>query len=192
MPTAAETKFWTVRPDICIRCPTAASPEYHCQFVFVVNETAVFQAPSAGQPGEAEGQRQVLLQPAEAEEQQDADQREAEHRHRVGAPVLVGVGIDAQHPVRRPLDREVLGRGVDVGEVPTEQRHGDRQCDDAAPRSGRGRERGSSLGQPPVQDAHQDGEQPEGHEGHENEDEISHVVIRRPAQALTRLLLTVP
>ena len=50
MPTAAETKFWTVRPDICIRWPTAASPEYHCQLVLVMNETAVFQAPSAGRP----------------------------------------------------------------------------------------------------------------------------------------------
>ena len=47
-PTAADTKFWTVRPAIWKRCPTVASPEYHCQFVLVVNETAVFQAPSLG------------------------------------------------------------------------------------------------------------------------------------------------
>ena len=46
----------------------AASPEYHCQLVLVTNETAVFQAPSAGSAGEAERERQVLLQPAEAEE----------------------------------------------------------------------------------------------------------------------------
>ena len=48
MPTAAETKFWTVRPDIWKRWPTVDSPEYHCQFVLVMNETAVFQAPSLG------------------------------------------------------------------------------------------------------------------------------------------------
>ena len=46
MPTAAETKFCTVRPDIWKRWPTAASPEYHCQLVLVTNETAVFHAPS--------------------------------------------------------------------------------------------------------------------------------------------------
>ena len=48
MPVAAETKFCTVRPLICIRWPIAASPEYHCQFVLVTKLTAVFQAPSAG------------------------------------------------------------------------------------------------------------------------------------------------
>ena len=63
-----ETKFCTVSPDICIRWPVAASPEYHCQFVLVTNETAVFQAPSVGQRREAERERQVLLEPAEAEE----------------------------------------------------------------------------------------------------------------------------
>ena len=50
MPTPAETKFCTVRPDIWKRWPVAASPEYHCQLVLVTNETAVFQAPSAGRP----------------------------------------------------------------------------------------------------------------------------------------------
>ena len=104
---AADTKFCTVSPDICNRWPTAASPEYHCQLVLVTKLTAVFQAPSVGQRREAERERQVLLEPAEAEEQQDADQREAQHRHGVAAPVLVGVGVDAQDPVRRALDREV-------------------------------------------------------------------------------------
>ena len=51
MPTAADTKFWTVRPDICMRCPRAASPEYHCQLVLVTKLTAVFQAPSVGSAG---------------------------------------------------------------------------------------------------------------------------------------------
>ena len=47
MPTAAETKFCTARPDIWVRMLIASSPEYDCQLVFVVNETAVFQAWSA-------------------------------------------------------------------------------------------------------------------------------------------------
>ena len=47
-PTAAETKFCTASPDIWIRWPAAASPEYHCQLVLVTNETAVFHAPSLG------------------------------------------------------------------------------------------------------------------------------------------------
>ena len=51
MPTAALTKFWTVSPDICMRWPTAASPEYHCQLVLVTKLTAVFQAPSVGSAG---------------------------------------------------------------------------------------------------------------------------------------------
>jgi hypothetical protein len=49
-PTAAETKFWTAKPAIWSRCPAAASPEYHCQLVFVVKLTAVFQAPAGSRP----------------------------------------------------------------------------------------------------------------------------------------------
>ena len=51
MPTAALTKFCTVSPDICMRWPIAASPEYHCQLVLVTKLTAVFQAPSVGRAG---------------------------------------------------------------------------------------------------------------------------------------------
>jgi hypothetical protein len=50
IPTAAETKFCTAKPAICSRCPAAASPEYHCQFVLVTNETAEFQAPAGSSP----------------------------------------------------------------------------------------------------------------------------------------------
>ena len=52
-PTAADTKFWTARPAICTRWPMVASPEYHCQFVFVTNETAVLKAPAGGTPGKS-------------------------------------------------------------------------------------------------------------------------------------------
>jgi hypothetical protein len=51
MPTPALTKFWTVSPDICRRCPVAASPEYHCQSVLVTKLTAAFQAPLVGRGG---------------------------------------------------------------------------------------------------------------------------------------------
>ena len=44
MPTAAETKFCTASPAICTRWPMVDSPEYDCQFVFVVKLTAVFHA----------------------------------------------------------------------------------------------------------------------------------------------------
>ena len=43
MPTAADTKFWTARPDIWTRWPSVDSPEYDCQLVFVTKLTAVFQ-----------------------------------------------------------------------------------------------------------------------------------------------------
>jgi hypothetical protein len=50
IPTAAETKFCTVRPPAWSRWPAADSPEYHCQFVLVTNETAVFHAPAGSKP----------------------------------------------------------------------------------------------------------------------------------------------
>ena len=48
MPTAAETKFCTASPAIWTRWPIVDSPEYACQFVFVVKLTAVFQASAGG------------------------------------------------------------------------------------------------------------------------------------------------
>ena len=45
-PTAAETKFWTVRPTVCTNGDVPASPAYDCQLVFVTNETAVLTAVS--------------------------------------------------------------------------------------------------------------------------------------------------
>ena len=43
-PTAAEAKFCTVSPTDCTVYPAPASPEYDCQLVFVVKETAVLSA----------------------------------------------------------------------------------------------------------------------------------------------------
>ena len=51
MPTAADRKFCTAKPAIWSRCPAAVSPEYHCQFVLVTNETAVFHAPAGSIAG---------------------------------------------------------------------------------------------------------------------------------------------
>jgi hypothetical protein len=44
MPTAADTKFCTVRPAICTRWPMTVSGTYDCQFVLVTNDTAVLNA----------------------------------------------------------------------------------------------------------------------------------------------------
>ena len=43
MPTAADTKFCTARPDIWTRWPMVDSPEYDCQFVLVTKLTAVLK-----------------------------------------------------------------------------------------------------------------------------------------------------
>src|SRR5262245_66567934 len=45
MPAAAETKFWTVKPTICVRWLTVCSPENHCQLVLVVKLTAALNDP---------------------------------------------------------------------------------------------------------------------------------------------------
>ena len=46
IPTAAEAKFWTVRPTAWTNTDVPASPAYDCQFVLVTNETAVLRAVS--------------------------------------------------------------------------------------------------------------------------------------------------
>ena len=46
IPTAADTKFCTVRPSICVRWLTVSSGEYHCQLVLVTKLTAMLKAPN--------------------------------------------------------------------------------------------------------------------------------------------------
>jgi hypothetical protein len=46
MPVAADRKLCSARPAICVKWDIVVSPEYPCQFVLVVKETAVFQAES--------------------------------------------------------------------------------------------------------------------------------------------------
>ncbi|SKU98018.1 Uncharacterised protein [Mycobacteroides abscessus subsp. abscessus] len=43
-PTAAETKFCTANPTICVRLLMVVSGVYDCQLVFVTKETAVLNA----------------------------------------------------------------------------------------------------------------------------------------------------
>ena len=80
--------------------------------------------------GEAEGERQVLLEATDAVEDQDADHAEAEDREGVGPPVLVGVRVDPQHAVRRPFDGQVPVAGVDVGQEPGQRRDRQDEQDD--------------------------------------------------------------
>ena len=46
IPVAADRKLWRARPAICVKCDIVLSPEYPCQLVFVVKETAVFHEES--------------------------------------------------------------------------------------------------------------------------------------------------
>ena len=50
-PTAADAKFCTARPAICVRCDIVDSPAYDCQLVLVMKLAAVFQAMLAGTAG---------------------------------------------------------------------------------------------------------------------------------------------
>jgi hypothetical protein len=47
MPAAADTKFCTASPAICVRWLMVDSPAYDCQFVLVTKLTAVFHAVAA-------------------------------------------------------------------------------------------------------------------------------------------------
>ena len=42
IPVAAERKLWRARPAIWVKWDIVDSPEYPCQLVFVVKDTAVF------------------------------------------------------------------------------------------------------------------------------------------------------
>ena len=46
IPVAADRKLWRARPAIWVKWDIVVSPEYPCQLVFVVKETAVFQEES--------------------------------------------------------------------------------------------------------------------------------------------------
>ena len=60
-PTAAETKFWTVRPTVWTSGDVPASPAYDCQLVLVTNETAVLTRGVDVHPSAPLAQRQRAL-----------------------------------------------------------------------------------------------------------------------------------
>ena len=51
IPAAADTKFCTAKPTICVRWLIVTSPLYHCQFVLVMKLTAALNAPSGATAG---------------------------------------------------------------------------------------------------------------------------------------------
>ena len=55
MPAAADTKFWTVLPNMLVRLLMLSSPEYHCQFVFVTKLIAELNDPIGLTPGRSVG-----------------------------------------------------------------------------------------------------------------------------------------
>ena len=133
MPTAAETKFCTVSPAICTRWPMTVSGTYDCQFVLVTNEIAVLNAIPGSTGAAAEAQRQQPLQPLQQVEQHDREEREGQQRGGVAGPALLGVRVDPDHPVERPLDPPVPPVGVDGGQVVAERHvhRGEEQQEDA-------------------------------------------------------------
>ena len=126
MPTAAETKFCTARPAICTRWPIVDSPEYHCQLVFVTNDTAVFQAPWVITPGKprdsgrkacsrrnAYRNRMLTAENAStlrAYTPQDCSDRRVDPDQPVDAPLDPGVGGAGHHPVHVVAQKSVCHR----------------------------------------------------------------------------------
>ena len=68
--------------------------------MLVTNEAAVFQARAGGTLAMPERQQQVVLQPLHAVQEQHADHGERQHAAQVGAPLLVGLRVDADQPCR--------------------------------------------------------------------------------------------
>ncbi len=54
-PTAADTKFCTVKPSIWVRWLIETSPENHCQLVFVTKLMAALNAPVGVSPSRSVG-----------------------------------------------------------------------------------------------------------------------------------------
>ena len=107
MPTAAETKFWTARPAICVRWPIVASPEYACQLVLVTNDAAVLNASAGSTPGNPSDSGRSDWNRCSAYSSTHADEREGEHRRGVHRPALVGARVDSDDAVDDALDAQV-------------------------------------------------------------------------------------
>ena len=80
-----------------------------------------------------EAQRQQRLQALQQVEQHDREEREGQQRGRVAGPALLGVRVDPDQPVDRPLDPPVPPVGVHGGQVVAERHvhRGEEQQEDA-------------------------------------------------------------
>jgi hypothetical protein len=76
---------------------------------------------------EVQGERQITLQPLEAEQEQHRHHGETEQREQIRAPTLIGVGVDANDSVEGTLDTQVLGASEDPRHVVAEWPVGKRQ-----------------------------------------------------------------
>ncbi len=109
------------------------SGTYDCQFVLVTNEIAVLNAIPDVDRAPVEAQRQERLQALQQVEQHHREEREGQQRGRVAGPALLGVRVDPDHPVDRPLDPPVPPVGVHGGQVVAERHvhRGEEQQEDA-------------------------------------------------------------
>ena len=90
----------------------------------------MFHAPSGATAGQPEGQRQVVLEPQERVQGNDATAEKREQRDRVHAPALLAVGVDADEPVDESLRSGVARRGEDLRHVvPERPVDGDERAD---------------------------------------------------------------
>ena len=71
--------------------------------------------------GHVRRQQQVVLQPLKAVQEQHADRGERQDAPDVRAPLLIGLGVDADQPVEAALDPPVLVAGEDVRDVVAER-----------------------------------------------------------------------
>ena len=101
--------------------------------MLVTNETAVLNAMPGVDRAAVEAQRQQPLQALEQVEQHDRDEREGQQRGRVAGPALLGVRVDPDQAVERPLDPPVPPVGVHGGQVVAERHvhRGEEQQEDA-------------------------------------------------------------
>ena len=79
---------------------------------------------------EAQGERQQLLNPLQAVEEQHRGEGEPQDREAVRRPGLVGIGVDPAQAVQRSLGPAVLRRGVDLRHVVAQRDMRDAQDDD--------------------------------------------------------------
>jgi hypothetical protein len=98
----------------------------------VTNETAVFERDPRVDRAATEAQRQQPLAPLQQVEQHHRQEREGEDGGRVAGPALLGVRVDPDQAVERPLHPPVPRVGVDGSHVGAERHvhRGEKQQED--------------------------------------------------------------